>query len=109
MLHYIHNNKLSHGPIHLVFGTRTQNDALYRDEMEKLAETMPDFYYHLTLSREKWEGRQGYVHDVYEQLSAQLPEAQFMLCGWKDMIDEAKQRIMDLGYDKKQIHLELYG
>jgi hypothetical protein len=25
------------------------------------------------------------------------------------MIDEAKQRILDLGYDKKSIHLELYG
>jgi hypothetical protein len=25
------------------------------------------------------------------------------------MIDEAKQRIVELGYDKKSIHLELYG
>jgi hypothetical protein len=25
------------------------------------------------------------------------------------MIDEAKQRIIELGYDKKTIHQELYG
>jgi len=35
--------------------------------------------------------------------------AHFYLCGWKNMIDEAKQRILALGYDKKAIHQELYG
>jgi CDP-4-dehydro-6-deoxyglucose reductase len=40
----------------------------------------------------------------------QQPEpAKFYLCGWKNMIDEAKQRIVALGYDKKSIHQELYG
>jgi len=33
----------------------------------------------------------------------------FMLCGWKNMIDEAKHKLVDMGYDKKDIHLELYG
>ena len=37
------------------------------------------------------------------------PPAKFYLCGWKVMVDEAKQRILQLGYDKKAIHLELYG
>ncbi|RYY68294.1 MAG: oxidoreductase, partial [Chitinophagaceae bacterium] len=35
--------------------------------------------------------------------------ANFYLCGWKNMIDEAKQRIQALGYDRKAIHQELYG
>jgi CDP-4-dehydro-6-deoxyglucose reductase len=52
---------------------------------------------------------------VYEKLliekkeNGTSPEVQFFLCGWKAMIDEAKQRILALGYDRKQIHLELYG
>jgi hypothetical protein len=25
------------------------------------------------------------------------------------MINDAKQRILDMGYDKKDIHMELYG
>jgi glycine betaine catabolism B len=37
------------------------------------------------------------------------PPAYFYLCGWKDMIDEARARIVALGYDRKAIHLELYG
>ena len=38
-----------------------------------------------------------------------LRAANFFLCGWKNMIDEAKQRIQALGYDRKSIHQELYG
>jgi len=52
----------------------------------------------------------GYVHDVYEKLIADEKEpARFYLCGWKNMVDDAKQKIQDLGFDKKDIHLELYG
>jgi glycine betaine catabolism B len=39
----------------------------------------------------------------------ELPPAHFFLCGWKNMIDEAKQTITELGYDRKAIHQELYG
>lgn len=109
MLHYIKMHKKEHAPIHLVFGTRKQGDLLYRAEMEQLAASLPNFYYHPTLSRESWENNEGYVHDVYERLCADEAEARFMLCGWKNMIDEAKERLLALGYDKKQIHLELYG
>jgi ferredoxin-NADP reductase len=34
---------------------------------------------------------------------------QFYLCGWKDMIMDARQRIQAMGIDKKSIHFELYG
>jgi len=81
--------------------------------------------------------RTGYVHAIYEELcreektmdeinkeadtqevTEKLEEvsgngtvrpAYFYLCGWKNMIDEARQRIVAMGYDKKSIHLELYG
>jgi ferredoxin-NADP reductase len=47
---------------------------------------------------------------VYEEIiNDNKPEAYFYLCGWKNMVDEAKQRILALGYDRKAIHLELYG
>ena len=67
------------------------------------------FHFIPTLSREEWEGKKGYVHAIYEEHCGQKPEASFFLCGWKNMIDEAKQRIQALGYDKKSIHQELYG
>jgi hypothetical protein len=33
--------------------------------------------------------------------------ASFYLCGWKGMIDEARKRIQDMGYDRRSIHLEI--
>lgn len=109
MLHYINTHKLPHRNLHLIFGTRVQSDLLYRDEMAELEKAMPNFTYHPTLSREEWDGHKGYVHNVYETLYKDRQPANFLLCGWRMMIDEAKHRLLDMGYDKKAIHLELYG
>lgn len=116
MLHYIKDHKLAHTSIYLVYGTRTTKDLCYMNEMKALEQDLPGFRYIPTLSREKWEGCCGYVHAIYENLvhekmngDPNVPPAAFYLCGWKNMIDEARQRIVQLGYDRKAIHLELYG
>lgn len=109
MLHYIKEHKLPHKELHLIFGTRTQKDLLYYDEMKQLEKELEGFHYHPVLSREKWDGEEGYVHDVYEKVCANKPNAQFMLCGWKMMVDDARKRLEQMGYDKKQVHFELYG
>jgi ferredoxin-NADP reductase len=116
MTHHILNNKVPHHNIYLIFGTRTQNELLYLEEMRRLEQEVENFHYIPTLSREQWDGCCGYVHAIYENLihekmngSQDLPPANFYLCGWKNMIDEAKKRIQDLGYDRKAIHQELYG
>ncbi|MBA3827713.1 MAG: FAD-dependent oxidoreductase [Taibaiella sp.] len=109
MLNYIKNNNVAHKKIDLIFGTRTKADLLYADELTALQKDIPGYTYHPVLSREEWDGYKGYVHAVYETLCCDLPPTSFMLCGWRAMVDEAKQRIMGLGYEKKDIHQELYG
>lgn len=107
MAHYIKLHNIPHKDIYLIFGTRKKTDLLYYEEMTNIG--LENFHYIPTLSREEWEGRKRYVHAIYEELCAHKPPALFLLCGWKVMIDEAKQRILALGYDKKSIHQELYG
>lgn len=109
MLLYLQNKSRPYKEIHLLMGTRTKADLLYHDEMVEFTKTLPRFYYHPTLSREVWNGRTGYIHTIYEELCKDLPTAQFMLCGWRNMVDEARQKLAAMGYDKKAIHLELYG
>lgn len=115
MLHYLHLSGQTHLDIHLIFGTRSKGDLLYLEELRRLESEMNRFKFIPTLSREQWEGCCGYVHAVYENLIREksigdaLPPARFYLCGWKAMVDEARHRIVELGYDKKDIHLELYG
>ena len=113
MIQHIHHNDIPHKDIYLVYGTRKCQDALYLDEFLGLKHKLPKFHYFPTFSREETvaEGLSiGYVHGVYEQLMKDKTEMpHFYLCGWKDMITEARQRIQDLGVDKKSVHFELYG
>ena len=118
MLNYILQRNLSHHNLYLLFGCRTQQDLLYYEEMRELEKQIPNLMYMPTLSRQEWDGYRGYVHALYEDIcrkgkenenAGQLKPSHFYLCGWKAMIDEARKRIVDLGYDRKSIHLELYG
>ena len=109
MLHYMKQHNIPHKNIYLIFGTRNQRDLLYYEEFKQLEKEIEGFEFLPTLSREQWEGCCGYVHAVYEKLCETKQPAQFYLCGWKAMVDEARKRIVELGYDRKAIHLELYG
>ena len=121
MVHHLANHNITHKEIYLIFGCRTFGDALYGQELKDLMDRMPSLHYIPTFSRESSDNhliRTGYVHAIYEEIcrSGQgasgdtTPRAaSFFLCGWKNMIDEAKQRIQALGYERKSIHQELYG
>lgn len=96
--------------IHLVFGTRYEEGILYRAEMEALSAEWDNFHYYITLSRaDDWEGKKGYVHPIYERLFADQRDAHFYLCGWNNMLDDAKVKLKEMGYEKKQITYEAYG
>jgi ferredoxin-NADP reductase len=112
MIWDIYNQQIPYKNIHLIFGCRYEKDILYRQEFEELAQKMPNFKYSIALSREKeWKGTKGYVHEVYmEEYCDKRDDVDFYICGWSNMIDDVVAKLMiDLGYDKSQIHYELYG
>jgi NAD(P)H-flavin reductase len=95
----------------MVFGNRKQQDILYKDEMESIMQQHPQFKFIPVLSRETpetWSGRHGYVHPVYQELFADKRPASFYLCGWKNMIMEARDKLVAMGYEKQNIKFELY-
>ncbi len=112
MLYDIVLKKRPHKHIYLVFGCRMIADTLYAQELKELENVIHSYSYTPVYSREQSEGViKGYVHAIYEDIIQQykIEEAYFYLCGWKNMIIEAKDRILSLGYDKRSIHQELYG
>ncbi len=124
MTHHILNYNIPHQDIYLIFGCRKLSDTLYGKELKELEQQVSSFHYIPTYSREVPENvehliRTGYVHTIYEEICQSraahaddpggVKPANFFLCGWKNMIDEARQRIVAMGYDRKTIHLELYG
>jgi CDP-4-dehydro-6-deoxyglucose reductase len=114
MLLDIHQKKIAHQQIHLLFGCRKYTDSLYGEELKALEAVEQDFYYHPSFSRESElrEGANlGYVHATYKKLfaSGASQDAHFYICGWKNMVDEARATLTELGIPKTQIHFELYG
>lgn len=100
----------AHKNLYMVFGNRWTKDIIYQKEMELLQEKFPEFKFIPVLSRDNdgWEGRKGYVHAAYEEIFADKRPAQFFICGWADMLKEARQRLEAMGYDKKSIKFESY-
>mgnify|MGYP000875076837 CR=1 FL=1 len=109
MIHHLKHHNIPHKNIYLVFGCRTKSALLYYDELKSLETEIPGFHYIPTLSREQWEGHTGHVHPVYELLCIDKKPVKFYLCGWRGMIDEARAKIAEMGYNSKDIHFEIYG
>ena len=111
------SNRLPH-KLHLIFGTRYASGILYREEFENLAREEDWFDYSVSLSRDEqlsdlqveFELTPGYVHRLVEEhYGTPAENRKFMICGWSAMVDEAAERLLNLGYQKNQIRFELYG
>jgi len=100
------------GTVNLIFGTRWMEDLLYRDKFDALDHIHPNFHYIPTLSREKresWKGKAGRVHPIIKSMYKDHRPCDFYICGWSEMVLEAKAHLLQMGYDKNHIHVENYG
>jgi CDP-4-dehydro-6-deoxyglucose reductase len=111
MIKHVIQSNIPFQSIDLVFGARTADDILYQDEFEQLAREIENFNYHVCLSREEYKGYKGYVHEVYQNVAStkNKKDVHFMFCGWREMIDQAREELSELNYTKDQIDFELYG
>ncbi len=109
MIQYLKSQK-NFPSIHLIFGTRHKEGVLYLDEWEEISEEVENFSYDIALSREEYKGYKGYVHDIYQKRYSNVnDQILFYLCGWQNMVDEARKNLLTMGYKKEQIIEELYG
>jgi CDP-4-dehydro-6-deoxyglucose reductase len=112
MMGYIHENNIPFKNIKLFFGTRTQDDLLYKNELQELHKKYyPNFEYIPVLSREKWVRHTGYVHEHYLGLIDKMEEKPLVyFCGWDRMISEGRQHLSNRGFEMmKDIRVEIFG
>lgn len=112
MINWLYENETPFKNIKLFFGTRTEKDIVYREELERLQEQMPNFEYIPTLSREKVPGiAEGYVHKHYLDLidnSEVKPWVYY--CGWGGMISQGRFELSKRGFEmNKDIRVEIFG
>ena len=94
----------------MIFGTRRRDNLLCYDEIIDMQSDISSLKYIPVLSRENWEGKSGYVHDQYLNIINQenLKNPIFYLCGWRNMVREARNNLKELGFESKKIKLEIY-
>jgi len=94
----------------LFFGVRHEDEILYESEFRRMAERYATFHFIPTISRPKppWTGATGYVQD---HLAAQLRDPagkQVYVCGLLPMIEAARAALKGMGFQREQIHYEIY-
>jgi ferredoxin-NADP reductase len=94
----------------LIFGVRHEDEILYESEFRRMAERYATFHFIPTISRPKppWTGETGYVQD---HLAAQLRDPagkQVYVCGLLPMIEAARAALKGMGFQREQIHYEIY-
>jgi CDP-4-dehydro-6-deoxyglucose reductase len=114
MLQYLHQPSnlaaLSGKEIWLIFGVREEADILYRHEFEQMARENPGFHFVPTLSRPAadWSGHCGYVQKQAARYLAGKAGFHAYICGLKEMVDDVRLQLEDLGYDPTALSYEKY-
>jgi len=97
-----------HAPVSLFFGNRYESDILYREDFEKMRHEHGLHFYPVLSRQQDWHGPQGHVHVHYTKHYADKRPATFYLCGWRAMLDDARTHLAEMGYDRKDVKIELY-
>ena len=92
----------------LIFGVRYENEILYKQEFEKLAEENPNFKYIQVVSKptDNWDGRCGHVQDNFDMID--VNNSNIFICGLPAMFDGAKEKLIQMGMDDKDIFHEVF-
>jgi ferredoxin-NADP reductase len=97
-------------PFTLVFGVRHESHLMYREEFEEMARKHPHFRFLPTLSRPtgSWNGRSGHVQAHLKEAIGERRDMDVFLCGLKLMVDDVRNILKEMGFDRKQILFEKY-
>lgn len=92
-------------------------DALYREDFERLAETYPNFSWHLCLSKpepeDHWTGYTGYLHnfirETYLKDHAAPEDCEYYLCGPRALSLGVLNLLDNLGVEKESIFYDNFA
>jgi CDP-4-dehydro-6-deoxyglucose reductase len=97
--------------ITLLFGCRSERDALWGEELRSWTDRRASFRFEVTLSQgsASWPGRRGYVQRHVPELAQPLGRGHAYVCGLSPMVDDVTRILeADLAWAHKRLHYEVY-
>lgn len=100
-------------PVRLLYSARTREDVIYRDELERLAES-PLVQVQLSLTRDApadWLGyRRRIDRAMIEEVSWPPSDAPHVfVCGPTPLVESVSTLLVDLGHDPSRVRTERFG
>jgi CDP-4-dehydro-6-deoxyglucose reductase len=94
----------------LLFGVRYEHSLMYRGEFEELARRFSTFRFWPTLTRPdpEWKGRTGRVQAHLKTAIGERRDVDVFLCGLRAMVDDVRNILKEMGFDRRQILYEKY-
>ncbi len=101
-------------PAHLLFSSRSYDEVIYRDELDRLAAGDPALRVTHTLTRSQPPGWTGYARRVDRaMLEAVVPPASdhpiTFICGPTPFVEAVAASLAAMGYDPERIRTERFG
>jgi ferredoxin-NADP reductase len=101
------------GTIQLIFSVKTEQDIIFREELESLQKRFANFKVTVTLTRDMsptWRGERGRITPtLLTRVVADLPRNRVHLCGPTEMTDPVITMLRDLGVPAEQIKVESFA
>jgi len=94
----------------LIFGVRYEEGLLYHAEFQRLAAEHANFDYRPTLTRptEAWSGRTGRVRGYALEALGDRQDVDIYICGLREMVDDLRLKLKEIGVDRKRMIYEKY-
>ncbi|MFZ2160564.1 MAG: 2Fe-2S iron-sulfur cluster-binding protein [Bradyrhizobium sp.] len=101
------------GDIYLVYGARSTEEFIFRDELEHRQRRMHNLHVAATMSRTagtSWMGAEGPItKEFLTQSVPDLTKRHIHLCGPPGMMQAMKKLLADLGIPEEQVKTEAFG
>lgn len=109
ILRYIDNKKLNVNA-HIIYSNKTEEEILWRKEIEELGEK-DNISYEFTLTREEWDGTNGRINrEMIEKNLNDNNKTDFYLCGPPLFVKDIERiLIIELKIPKENIKKEIYN
>jgi len=101
-------------PMRLLYSSRSVEDIIYREELERLAAAGDGLSVHHTLTRSQPPGWTGYARRLDRELIAEVAwpvsdSPAVFVCGPTSFVEAATQLLVESGYDPRWIKTERFG
>lgn len=108
VINYVLDNRDDYGTVDILYGSRSADDLVRREEMETVWAHAKGVNVYMTIDRpqEGWEGHVGFVPAYLKEVGFDTNKVA-LLCGPPIMIKFCLQALEEMGFSKEQVYTTL--